>query len=246
LYSRGWVDPEHRYLLHLFRKKLSQIWRGTEIWRYWSPGVSSMAVSFQKSSSLHWALYISSPLFCVSECFRLCQQICFVAKFSPVNLSILTPLGRIHPSFLHIRTTISWQPHYFWALSIVLSFISETGFYLRVQVESNQMRPADRATFCLRTPATTIIGFIELTQHNPSMRVNMSICCVGFVNLVRRQRLSLSIGSTWMKTETECSPKWKTKRWIMSGIVIVILIYHRHKPVDLMIRLLFPRTLAPH
>jgi hypothetical protein len=38
-----------------------------------------------------------------------------------------------------------------------------------------------------------------------------------------------------LKTETDSSPRnfaQNTGRWIMSKIVIVILIYHHHKPVD--------------
>jgi hypothetical protein len=53
---------------------------------------------------------------------------------------------------------------------------------------------------------------------------------------VRRQGLALPIGSNlvdfYLKTETESSQK--TKRWILSEKSIIILMYHRHKLLDLL------------
>jgi hypothetical protein len=51
--------------------------------------------------------------------------------------------------------------------------ISETGFCLRVQVELTQLDAIDRASLCLRTPATTPIRFIKPTQHKPPLKVNI-------------------------------------------------------------------------
>jgi hypothetical protein len=62
----------------------------------------------------------------------------------------------------------------FWTLFIVLYFIqnsdSETGFCLRLQVKHTQLGPIDRASLCLRTPATTPVKFIKSTQHKPDSR----------------------------------------------------------------------------
>jgi hypothetical protein len=52
--------------------------------------------------------------------------------------------------------------------------VSETGFCLRLEVEHTHLGPVDRASLCLRTPATLSMGFIEPTEHKPSTRVNIS------------------------------------------------------------------------
>jgi hypothetical protein len=49
--------------------------------------------------------------------------------------------------------------------------VSQIGFCLRLQVESTEVGPIDRAYICLRTPETTPIGFIKPKQHKPTMRV---------------------------------------------------------------------------
>jgi hypothetical protein len=51
--------------------------------------------------------------------------------------------------------------------------VSETAFCLNLQVEPAQLGPIDRASFCLRTPATTPMEFIKPTQYKPPMRVNI-------------------------------------------------------------------------
>jgi hypothetical protein len=59
--------------------------------------------------------------------------------------------------------------------------------------------------------------------------------------MVWRQKLVLSIGSNWVGStwRRRQSPicdmlcfKYQTRRWIMSGIVIGILIYHGHKRIE--------------
>jgi hypothetical protein len=43
--------------------------------------------------------------------------------------------------------------------------ISETGFCISLEVEPTQMGPTERAAFCLRTPATTPTGVVEIMQQ---------------------------------------------------------------------------------
>jgi hypothetical protein len=73
----------------------------------------------------------------------------------------------------------------FWTLSNRPVFyfkhdVSETGFSLRPQVESTQVGPIDRAIVFLRTPATTLLGFIKSTQPPKRVEIfhtlNLHIC----------------------------------------------------------------------
>jgi hypothetical protein len=73
-----------------------------------------------------------------------------------INMTI-TILGIIH------------RPVYY------LKHVSETRFCLRLQVETTQIGPIDRASVCLRTPATTQIGFIKpTTQHNTNHQYELA------------------------------------------------------------------------
>jgi hypothetical protein len=69
--------------------------------------------------------------------------------------------------------------------------------------------PIDRASLCLRTPATAPIS---AGGHG----------------------LTLSAGPNWVGSTKrwEQKPVSDTGRWIMFRIVIVTLIYHRHRPID--------------
>jgi hypothetical protein len=47
--------------------------------------------------------------------------------------------------------------------------VSETGFCLRIQVEPTQLRPVDRASFCLRTKSSlrnVVFGIKDRTMDN--------------------------------------------------------------------------------
>jgi hypothetical protein len=140
----------------------------------------------------------------------------------------------------------------------ILRIIHRSVFYLKIQLIGdwilfpfrwNLLRLAQlRTSLCLRTPTTTAIGFIKPTQHNPSKGVKYFHFGLGptRVELVlllgfRRQRLALPVwpiwaASTWRRRQNPVSEmlrfKQKTGRWIMSRIVIVILVCHRHKPID--------------
>jgi hypothetical protein len=49
--------------------------------------------------------------------------------------------------------------------------VSETGFYLHLQVEPTQVGSTDREIYCVRTPATTPTGSFVY-----------GLCCIGFIN----------------------------------------------------------------
>jgi hypothetical protein len=80
--------------------------------------------------------------------------------------------------------------------------VSETEFCL-LQMQPPQVRPIDRASFCLRTCQSirpTWVGSTWWRRQNPV-------------------------------SETLYF-KWKKGRLITSRIVTVILVYHHHKPID--------------
>jgi hypothetical protein len=70
------------------------------------------------------------------------QFVIFKYKYCPITITILAYIHR-PVSYLKLN-------------------VSVTGFCFRLQVEPTQLDPVDtcRADFCLRTPATTPIGFI--------------------------------------------------------------------------------------
>jgi hypothetical protein len=51
--------------------------------------------------------------------------------------------------------------------------VSETGFYLRLQVKLIQLGSIDRASPYLRTPARHTIGYTNQEQHKPSARAKI-------------------------------------------------------------------------
>jgi hypothetical protein len=53
--------------------------------------------------------------------------------------------------------------------------VMQIGFCLSLQVEPTHMGSIDGASLCVRTAATTPVGFIEPAQHKRPMRVNISI-----------------------------------------------------------------------
>jgi hypothetical protein len=105
-------------------------------------------------------------------------------------------------------------------------------------------------SFALCCQATSHSEFSVVLPSHIGQQV---LCCVAkshqavsfvtYLNrILPRSRLALSIGLTWVGSSwgqrqnlvfETVSFKWKTnKGWVMSRIVIVILICHRHKPVD--------------
>jgi hypothetical protein len=109
----------------------------------------------------------------------------------------------------------------FWSLTVLVIFyrpvfylyynVSENVFRLCLQVKNTQLGPIDRASVCLRGKRVSL-----------SSRPNW-------------------IASTWRRRQNQVSETLyfnQDKRlWIMSRIVIVLLIDHSHKAIDLSYRL---------
>jgi hypothetical protein len=68
-----------------------------------------------------------------------------------------------------------------------------------------------------------VIVILIYHRHEPIDSINL------FGLQRRRNVFPVKYGQTY---RVELSFKYTTGRWIMSRIVIVILIYHRHKPID--------------
>jgi hypothetical protein len=83
------------------------------------------------------------------------------------NVIVLTVRGK------HINITITVLDFIHNCVFYLEHDVSEPGFCLRLEVEPTQLDPFG-AKLCLRTPATTQVGFIKPKQHNSQIRVNIS------------------------------------------------------------------------
>jgi hypothetical protein len=71
-----------------------------------------------------------------------------------------------------------------------------------------------------------VIVILIYHSHKPIHSINL------LGSQRRRNVIPVRYGQTYKTYRVELSFKQKTGRWIMSRIVIVILIYHSHKPID--------------
>jgi hypothetical protein len=120
------------------------------------------------------------------------------------------------------------------------------------QMEPTQLETIDRVSVCLQTPVPTPIAFIKPRQNIPWMKYgNVNIHCWLALCWIYRPywhycwcpqvETSYVDWPNWVcfawrrrhKSVCEKSFSIKDRRWIISRIVIVILIYHRHKHIDL-------------
>jgi hypothetical protein len=69
-----------------------------------------------------------------------------------------------------------------------------------------------------------IIVVIIYHHHNPTDSVKL---------LDSQRRRNVFLVRYGQIYRIQLSFKWKTGRWLMSRIVLIVLIYHRHKAIDL-------------